>query len=83
MESKKKNKIEFSKQILIGAGALYLLVILFTCVMVWRTLDTSILPVLITTVAAEVATGTAFYYNKAKKENEIKLEKAYNRTINK
>lgn len=83
MESKKKNKIEFSKQILIGAGALYLVIILFTCVMVWRTLDTSVLPVLVTTIAAEVATGTAFYYNKAKKENEIKLEKAYNKTINK
>ena len=32
---------------------------------------------LIPSTAAEVATGTAFYYNKAKAENKIKIEQKY------
>ena len=51
-------------------------VILFTLVMVWRTLDLTPLSYLIPSVAAEVATGTGFYYSKAKVENRIKLMKA-------
>lgn len=42
-------------------------------VMIWRTLDLSPLAYLIPSVAAEVATGTGFYYSKAKVENRIKL----------
>ena len=55
----------------------YLLaILLFTLVMVWRTLDLTPLSYLIPSVAAEVATGTGFYYSKAKMENRIKLMKA-------
>ena len=43
--------------------------------MIWRTLDLSPLAYLIPSVAAEVATGTGFYYSKAKVENRIKLMK--------
>ena len=57
---KKKPPKEFSKKI-------------FTMVMIWRTLDLSPLAYLIPSVAAEVATGTGFYYSKAKVENRIKL----------
>lgn len=72
---KKKPPKEFSKKILIVAGITNAIVIIFTMVMVWRTLDLSPLAYLIPSVAAEVATGTGFYYSKAKVENRIKLMK--------
>lgn len=70
---KKKPPKEFSKVILIVAGIINAVVIVFTMVMIWRTLDLSPLAYLIPSVAAEVATGTGFYYSKAKVENRIKL----------
>jgi hypothetical protein len=72
---KKKPPKEFSKKILIVAGIINAVVIVFTMVMIWRTLDLSPLAYLIPSVAAEVATGTGFYYSKAKVENQIKLMK--------
>lgn len=72
---KKKAKMEFSKKILIVAGVINGIVIAFTMVMIWRTLDLTPLTYLIPSVAAEVATGTGFYYSKAKVENRIKLMK--------
>ncbi len=71
-----KSKVEFSKKIMISAGVINLVVILFTLIMVWRTLDLTPLSYLIPSVAAEVATGTGFYYSKAKVENRIKLMKS-------
>lgn len=70
---KKKSPKEFSKKILIVAGIINAVVIVFTMIMIWRTLDLSPLAYLIPSVAAEVATGTGFYYSKAKVENRIKL----------
>ena len=70
---KKKPPKEFSKKILIVAGIINAVVIVFTMVMIWRTLDLSPLAYLIPSVAAEVATGTGFYYSKAKVDNRIKL----------
>lgn len=70
---KKKPPKEFSKKILIVARIINAVVIVFTMVMIWRTLDLSPLAYLIPSVAAEVATGTGFYYSKAKVENRIKL----------
>ena len=72
---KKKPPKEFSKKILIVAGIINTVVIGFTMVMIWRTLDLSPLAYLIPSVAAEVATGTGFYYSKANVENRIKLMK--------
>lgn len=72
---KKKPPKEFSKKILIVAGIINMVVIGFTMVMIWRTLDLTPLAYLIPSVAAEVATGTGFYYSKAKVENRIKLMK--------
>lgn len=65
--------IEFSKIILIVAGIINTSVVVFTMVMVAITKDTTALCYLIPSVAAEVATGTGFYYSKAKVENRIKL----------
>lgn len=69
--------LEFSKKILIVAAVINISVIAFTCVMIWRTGDLTPLAYLIPAVAAEVATGTGFYYNKAKLENKIKLMTVY------
>lgn len=74
---KKSPPMEFSKKILIFAAILNIMTVLFTFVIVWRTGDTSPLTVLIPAVAAETATGTGFYYSKARVENRIKLMKAY------
>lgn len=79
---KKKPPKEFSKKILIVAGIINAVVIVFTMVMIWRTLDLSPLAYLIPSVAAEVATGTGFYYSKAKVENRIKLMRQNKVTLN-
>ncbi len=68
--------MEFSKKILVVAGIINILVIVFSCVMMWRTNDLSPLAYLIPSIAAETATGTGFYYSKAKVENRIKLMNA-------
>ena len=77
VSSTQKKHREFSKCILIVAGFLNIVVIAFTCVMVWRTCDLTPLAYLIPSTAAEVSVGTAFYYNKAKVENRIKLKAIY------
>lgn len=73
----RKTPMEFSKKILVVAAFVNVAVILFTFVMVWRTCDLTPLAYLIPAVAAETATGTGFYYAKAKVENRIKLMKHY------
>ena len=75
-------KPEFSKLIMLTAGLFNIIVIVFSCVMVWRTEDLTPLAYLIPSTAAEVATGTAFYYNKAKAENRLKLMKIYGIEVN-
>lgn len=75
-------KMEFSKIILLIALAVNLAVIVFACVMMWRTGDLSPLAYLLPSVGAEVAAGTGGYYWKAKAENKIKLAKAYGIELN-
>ena len=70
--------MEFSKKILIVAAIINILVVGFSCVMIFITRDLSPLCYLIPSVAGEVATGTGFYYAKAKAENKIKLMQQYN-----
>ena len=71
-----KMKKEFSKVILVFIASIALLVIIFSCVMMAITKDLSPLTYLIPAVFAELATGTAFYYAKARSENEIKIRKS-------
>lgn len=73
---RRKRPMEFSKKILIIAAITNMVVIVFALIMMWRTNDLSPLAYLIPSVAAEVATGTGFYYSKAKAENRIKLMRA-------
>jgi len=77
-----KKKKEFSKIILICVAIVALLVIIFACVMIAITKDLSPLSYLIPAIFAELATGTAFYYSKAKAENEIKITKSMERREN-
>lgn len=77
MKRRTKHRMEFSKKILLVAGAINIGVIVFACVMIWRTGNLEPLAYLIPAVAAEVATGTGYYYWKAKAENTIKLRKKY------
>lgn len=72
----KKPKLEFSKKLFIGVSFFNVVIVIFTLVMVWRTLDLSPLNYLIPATFAEFATATGFYYSKAKAENKIKLMKS-------
>lgn len=65
--------MEFSKKILFVAATINIIVIAFVLWYINNTGDGSPLAYLIPSVAAETATGTGFYYAKAKAENKIKL----------
>ena len=68
-----KKKTEFSKLIFVGVSVLTLAITVFSCRIIWITMDTSALAYLIPAVFAEMASATGFYYTKAKAENKIKL----------
>ena len=70
----KKKRMEFSKKIFFGVSIGVALVTIFSCIMSWRTNDTSVLSYIIGGMFAELATATGFYYNKAKAENVIKIK---------
>lgn len=72
-----KKKFEFSKWIASVIGVLNVGVILFTCIMIWRTNDLTPFAYLIPSLEAASAICINAYYSKAKKENQIKLMKAY------
>lgn len=52
-------------------------VMVFACVMMWRTCDLTPLAYLLPTVGTEASTALGFYFWKAKAENKIKLAKTY------
>lgn len=68
-----KKKAEFSKLIFVGVSVFTIAITVFSCRMIWITMDTSALAYLIPAVFAEMASATGFYYTKAKTENKIKL----------
>lgn len=70
-----KPKMEFSKKILLWTATGTILVVIFACIMAWRTKDMSVFAYLIPSVFAELAVGTGFYYRKAQAENTIRIEK--------
>ena len=73
MQPNQRSPMEFSKKILIVAALINLVVIAFTLYYIDKHGDGSPLAYLIPAVAAETATGTGFYYAKAKAENKLKL----------
>ena len=76
MENRKKQQ-EFSKRILITAKWECWIITAAGLFFAWRCLDTSIFAYLIPVCWTGYAIARAFYYNKAKAENAIKLRKAY------
>ncbi len=66
--------MEFSKKILLIAFISTTLVVLFSCVLMWRTGDLSPLNVILGGLFAEITAGTGFYYWKAKNENVLKIK---------
>lgn len=74
---RKRKKKEFSKIIIVVVGLINIAVIIFSIIMIWRTMDLSPLCYLIPAVAAEFSAGMAGYYSKAKVENRIKLMHTY------
>ena len=68
-----KKKVEFSKLIFMGVSIVTIAITVFSCRMIWLTMDTSALGYLIPAVFTEMAGATGFYYTKAKAENKIKL----------
>ena len=68
-----KKKVEFSKLIFLGVSIATTAITVFSCRMIWITMDTSALAYLIPAVFTEMASATGFYYTKAKAENKIKL----------
>ena len=69
-------RIEFSKLIFCVDTILTTAATVYSCVLMWRTGDTSALPTLLSLAWGAYATATGFYFWKARKENEIKLLKA-------
>lgn len=76
-----KKQREFSKIIFICIAILAFGVAVTSVAATFILQDTTPLTYLIPAVFAELATGTAFYYMKAKKENEIKLRLLYGKQI--
>lgn len=74
---KTKKKIEFSKLIFVGVSIVTIAITVFSCFIIWRTMDATALAYLIPAVFAEMAAATGFYYTKAKAENKIKLMAQY------
>lgn len=68
--------MEFSKILFIITSVLTAAVVIFSMIMMWRTLDLTPLSYLIPACFGELATATGFYYSKAKAENKIKLMKS-------
>lgn len=70
-----KRKMEFSKQILLAMFTITLVIVACAIAMSYVTQTTDVYAYLIPSIFAELSVGTGFYYWKAKKENEIKLQR--------
>lgn len=70
-------KWEFSKRLLIFTSVLNVVLLVFCCIVTWKTGDLQILTVAIVGTAADQAMAIKYYYRKAEQENKIKLMKAY------
>lgn len=81
-KKKRKKNMEFSKKILIFVGIVNIIVIAFSIILMWRTMDTSPLCYLIPSVAAEVSISTNAYYSKSRRENILKIMQSNNVPVN-
>lgn len=72
-----KPKMEFSKKILIAMFIITLIIVACAIAMSYMTQTTDVYAYLIPSIFAELSIGTGFYYWKARRENEIKLQGIY------
>lgn len=70
-------KFEFSKIVFMILFVITVCTTLFAMVLMWKTDSVAPLAYLIPSVYTAFATGTGFYFDKAKKENLIKLRSTY------
>lgn len=77
MKRKKSSDIEYSKKIYNRLTIMVWIIVVFSMFMSYRTNDTAVLSYLIPAAFGALATGTGFYFYKAKAENEIKLAQLY------
>ncbi len=77
VERKQKGPMEFSKKILFAVFAITIVIVACAIAMSYVTQTTDVYAYLIPSIFGELGVGTGFYYWKAKKENEIKLQGIY------
>ena len=70
-----KNKKEFSKTIFVYTMFIYIVTMITAFIFSWLNKDTTIFIYLIPSTGGMFITSTAFYYNKAKMENLLKIKK--------
>lgn len=73
----RRPKMEFAKKIFTGVSIGTSLIVLFVLAISWATQTTDALVTLIPCAFAELGVATGFYYDKAKAENKIKIEKSF------
>jgi uncharacterized membrane protein HdeD (DUF308 family) len=81
MNIKTKSKMEFSKKIFYIIMSMTIVIIIYSMALMWYTKDSSALAYLIPAVFGLTSVTVGFYYNKAKQENKIKLEKKYGKEL--
>lgn len=72
-----KKKTEYSKIILMVLLGIQITVNLAAIILMFYVQTTDGLEYLIPSISAELSIAVGFYYNKAKRENELKIRKAY------
>ena len=77
MRKRERLSLEFSKIIITTVAIATAIVVAISFILMFRTGDLSPLSYIITGIFAELASATGFYYWKAKRENEIKLQAIY------
>ena len=77
MKQNNKKKTEFSKRLFVFVTALNVALLVFCCVVTWKTGDLSLLAVAVVGTAADQAFAIKYYYRKAEQENKIKLMAAF------
>ena len=81
--NKGKKPKEFSKKIFNIVITLFIIVIIYSMALMWKTETTDGLMYLIPSISGITATTVGFYYWKAKMENMIKISKSNNMSIDK
>lgn len=71
-----KNKMETSKKILLFLMIVFIIVLIFSCYMIYKTDNLDPLSYLIPSIGGLLSVAVGFYYNKAKSENVLKISKS-------